>query len=88
MPMYQYKCEECGQFFEELVFNAQTKVSCLHCESPKVQRQISVPGFHLKGDGWYSDHYGLKSNASPPSDSTKSTSSPSTSVPSTSGDKS
>jgi predicted nucleic acid-binding Zn ribbon protein len=26
-----------------------------------VDKQISVSSFHLKGGGWYSDHYGLKS---------------------------
>ena len=46
MPIYEYRCEECGAVSEVLVRNTQrpVEVVCSTCESTKVSRIISIPG--------------------------------------------
>ncbi len=48
MPIYEYKCRLCGQFFEKLVFNSDEKVSCPKCKADDVDKQVS--GFSV-GNG-------------------------------------
>jgi putative FmdB family regulatory protein len=31
MPLYEYRCDECGHVFEELVFHLDDKVNCPKC---------------------------------------------------------
>ena len=60
MPIYEYRCKDCQQVFEEW---------CKHIEDDKVhhicpickgeaQRLISHTSFALKGGGWYVTEYG------------------------------
>ena len=44
MPLYEYKCEECGEKFEALVSfkNADSGMECPYCDSKKTGRQLSV----------------------------------------------
>jgi putative FmdB family regulatory protein len=46
MPIYEYKCEDCGEVTEVLVRNtqAQVNVECKSCKSNDVSRIISAPG--------------------------------------------
>lgn len=46
MPIYEYKCRECGDKFEKLVrtSTAEKDVRCPACDSQIVQRQVSVCG--------------------------------------------
>jgi putative FmdB family regulatory protein len=50
MPIYEYKCRECGDKFEKLVRSSvtpaesRTDLVCPVCGSPKVDRQISLCG--------------------------------------------
>ena len=60
MPIYEYRCEQCRHEFEELVGFNEAPPHCPKCGAEKVDRLLSTPQFSLKGDGWYSDHYGLK----------------------------
>ena len=48
MPIYEYRCEECNQDFESLVFGNE-KPGCPHCNSEKVCRLMSACGFVSKG---------------------------------------
>jgi putative FmdB family regulatory protein len=60
MPIYEYKCENCGREFE--LFRSITdngKPSCKFCDGP-VKKLISRSSFHLKGSGWYVTDYGGK----------------------------
>lgn len=44
MPIYEYRCEACGQRFEKLVLTIDREpeaLACPQCESPDVQRLIS-----------------------------------------------
>jgi len=42
MPMYEYKCQECGQRFEALILSPKDEVHCLKCGSISVERQLST----------------------------------------------
>lgn len=53
MPIYEYKCEECGAVSEHLVKNDQVKVVCKECDSSDLKRMISTgTNFKLMGRGW------------------------------------
>jgi putative FmdB family regulatory protein len=41
MPLYEYRCEDCGKNFERIVLG-QTKVVCPECEGRKVTKLLSV----------------------------------------------
>jgi putative FmdB family regulatory protein len=46
MPVYDYKCMNCHEVFEELVLSSNTsdsEVKCPHCGSYQAQRQLSAP---------------------------------------------
>ena len=42
MPLYEFKCEDCGRLFEKLVSRVDSKVACTHCKSESVKKQFSV----------------------------------------------
>ena len=51
MPMFEFVCEECGRFFEELVRSASTALDiiCPGCQSDQVVKQFST--FASKASG-------------------------------------
>lgn len=44
MPMYEYRCRECGRAFEMLrrLSDSDSDVKCPSCDSKQVERQISA----------------------------------------------
>ncbi|MEZ4599840.1 MAG: zinc ribbon domain-containing protein [Syntrophotaleaceae bacterium] len=57
MPVYEYKCEECGLVFEAMQkFSDPPLTECRSCGGP-VEKQISQTAFALKGHGWYQQGY-------------------------------
>jgi len=42
MPLFEYRCQECGEQFETVVFDRNRAVTCKKCHSPRVQKLISV----------------------------------------------
>jgi len=60
MPIYEYKCQKCGEEFE--VFQGITDPAVKSCKFCKgsVQKLMSLSSFHLKGTGWYATDYGGK----------------------------
>jgi putative FmdB family regulatory protein len=54
MPIYAYRCEDCG--FQQDVLQKMSDpllVNCPSCGEPKYRKQITAAGFQLKGSGWY-----------------------------------
>jgi len=61
MPLYEYKCPECGHQFEKLEsFSADRTTECQKCGS-KAKRVLSLGSFILKGSGWYATDHPSKS---------------------------
>lgn len=42
MPIFEYKCADCGAKFDELVGSPDEKVPCPKCKSAKTEKQLSV----------------------------------------------
>lgn len=65
MPIYEYRCEDCEQIFEEWQKNFDEKqVKCPVC-GHNAERIISNTSFILKGSGWYvTDYCDRKSSTS------------------------
>jgi len=64
MPIYEYKCEQCGDVFEvRQKFSDKPLTKHATCGGA-VHRLISAPALQFKGTGWYVTDYG-KSGSSP-----------------------
>ena len=54
MPIYEYRCNECGHEVEALQkLSDAPLVACPACGKPALQKLVSAAGFQLKGSGWY-----------------------------------
>ncbi len=42
MPIYDYKCCECGKKFERLVMNKKEEIICPACESNNIKKCFSI----------------------------------------------
>ena len=42
MPIFEYKCEKCGQQFEAFLQRSSQEVSCSSCGSKKLTRLFSA----------------------------------------------
>ena len=42
MPIFEYRCRECGTKFEKIVTNGATEVTCKNCSSARVDKLLSV----------------------------------------------
>ncbi|MBN1180382.1 MAG: zinc ribbon domain-containing protein [Anaerolineae bacterium] len=51
MPIYEYRCEQCGERFEKLVrgFSGEAGLTCPRCGSDNVKKAVSL--FGLGGGG-------------------------------------
>ena len=57
MPIYEYRCTDCGQVFEEWQSDFKTRqMSCPVCKADS-ERLMSNTSFVLKGGGWYVTDY-------------------------------
>ncbi|GMR04740.1 MAG: zinc ribbon domain-containing protein [Thermodesulfobacteriota bacterium] len=61
MPIYEYKCADCGKVFEALQkFSDHPLEACVHCSGKNIEKLISRSSFVLKGSGWYKTDYAKK----------------------------
>ena len=75
MPIYEYRCTECGHEFEKIQKVSDRAVrTCPVCKG-RVERLISVSSFTLKGGGWYAEGYTRSSSTGKGTSSTSSGSS-------------
>ena len=56
MPIYEYRCEKCGDFEQTQRISDPALDRCPTCRR-KVRRLISSTSFQLKGSGWYVTDY-------------------------------
>jgi len=42
MPLFEYRCQDCGEQFETVVFDRNRQVTCKKCHSARVEKLISV----------------------------------------------
>jgi len=79
MPIYEYKCQQCGTLFEKRQsVSDEPLTTCEKCHG-RLEKQWSLSGFQFKGAGWYvTDYAGKKAIA--PDAGNKSSSSESTST--------
>ncbi len=58
MPIYEYRCEACGQALEVIQkLSDATLTDCPSCSRPALKKLISAAGFQLKGNGWYATDF-------------------------------
>ncbi len=75
MPLYEYRCEECGHEFEALQkISDAPLVHCPACDAASLKKLVSAAGFRLKGSGWYETDFksGKKRNLAESSSSSSS----------------
>ena len=54
MPIYEYRCESCGEQIEKLQRISDDPLrDCPACERPHLRKMVSAASFRLKGGGWY-----------------------------------
>lgn len=57
MPLYEYKCEKCGNLFEVMQKFSDEPVKTHENCGGSVRRLLSVPALQFKGSGWYVNDY-------------------------------
>ena len=65
MPIYEYRCEDCGEELEALQkISDAPLVDCPACQKPALKKKVSAAAFRLKGGGWYETDFktGSKKN--------------------------
>ncbi len=63
MPLYEYKCTECGQLTELLQRHGDPPLEkCPKCGGA-VRKLFSAPAVQFKGTGWYVTDYAGKGKA-------------------------
>lgn len=49
MPIYSFKCKNCGAVFDFLVMKPSDKPSCSKCGSDNLEKQITAPSAVIMG---------------------------------------
>jgi putative FmdB family regulatory protein len=65
MPIYEYKCDQCGKISEFLVASSNSKSkACSHCGGKKLKKQLSVFAPRIK-EGASKKCFGCTDNTCP-----------------------
>jgi putative FmdB family regulatory protein len=65
MPIYAYKCSDCGHEEEVLQKISDAPLTdCPACGRPSMAKQVTAAGFQLKGSGWYATDFRNKDSGS------------------------
>lgn len=61
MPLYEYRCENCGRTFELIQkFSDAPPEHCPNCGKGPIHKLLSSPAIQFKGTGWYVTDYAKK----------------------------
>ncbi len=80
MPIYEYRCNDCGTRHEHLQKLGEAPLErCPDCGSTHYTKLVSAAGFQLKGSGWYATDFkgGSASSQSSSSEAGQAASAPS-----------
>ncbi len=70
MPIYAYRCSKCSHEQDVLQKMSDAQLTtCPECHSETFIKQLTAPGFQLKGSGWYATDF--KGGASAPKGESK-----------------
>lgn len=50
MPIFEYKCSQCDNVFEELVLNSEQEIECNSCGSKQTSKLLSKCRTRMGGD--------------------------------------
>ena len=54
MPIYAYRCTDCGHELDALQkLSDEPLKDCPQCGNPTLRKAVTAPAFRLKGSGWY-----------------------------------
>ena len=71
MPIYEYRCSECG-FQKDVLQKVSDPVltTCPTCGRESFGKALTAAGFQLKGSGWYATDFkgGSSTSASKPAE--------------------
>ena len=77
MPIYEYRCKDCGFQNEYLQRMSDMPLTdCPQCGKPSFSKMVTAAGFQLKGSGWYATDFKnngakTKKDTDKPAESTK-----------------
>lgn len=58
MPIYAYKCTSCDFAQDEMLKVSDAALTvCPSCGEAQYTKQVTAPGFALKGTGWYATDF-------------------------------
>ena len=58
MPIYEYRCNECGYQNDYLQKISEPPLTdCPECGKSTFAKQVTAAGFQLKGTGWYATDF-------------------------------
>ncbi|MGB3740435.1 MAG: FmdB family zinc ribbon protein [Castellaniella sp.] len=64
MPIYVYRCSQCGHQQDVLQKISDPRLStCPACGQGTYEKQVTAAGFRLKGSGWYETDFRGKSGS-------------------------
>ncbi len=67
MRIYAYKCSACGYAKDVLQKISDAPLTdCPECKQASFSKQLTAPGFQLKGTGWYATDFSGKSASAAP----------------------
>jgi putative FmdB family regulatory protein len=60
MPIYEYRCADCGAHLEKMQKVSDAPLTVCESCGGKLEKQWSRTGFQFKGEGWYVTDYAGK----------------------------
>ncbi len=60
MPIYEYRCNECGTHVERRQSISEAPLTICEKCGGLLEKQVSLSGFQFKGAGWYVTDYAKK----------------------------